>query len=110
MGEVTGTVVLTVAEMIILQEIEDALQRVVNVIGVEKSVILKWSVGEGHTKTFQQWERPGINSRARKVESKVSDSGKKRKANDIDDEIEWGQMWVQVTKVDTFWPSSDTVG
>ena len=44
----TGGVVLTVAGMIILQGIEDVLQGVVNVTNVEKSVILKCSVGEGH--------------------------------------------------------------
>ena len=45
-------VVLTVTGMIILQGIEDVLQGVVNVTSVEKSVILKLSVGEGHPEIF----------------------------------------------------------
>ena len=38
----------------------------------------------GTSQNFQQWERRGIHSRGRKIEPKITDSGKKTKTNYVD--------------------------
>ena len=50
-----------------------------------------WRIGHfkvkcqrGTSQQFQQWERPGVNSRGRKVKPKISDSDKKTNTNYVD--------------------------
>ena len=50
---------------------------VVNATSVEKLVILKWC-WRGTSQNFQQWERPGLYGRGRKVEQKISDSKRRQ--------------------------------